>query len=250
MGRHMIGEWRPIAGGLIFCRPITARTQTMIDAYRAGQTMTAIGLSHGLSRERIRQLLTRSGVARAEGGFVKNCAEKRAMLVARQEQKRDARCRERWGISREEYLALCVEYGGSSRNSNPLRSFAFQRRNAATRGIGWEFTFPEWWRVWQESGHWRQRGRGQGYCMARYADAGPYSASNVYICTIGQNFADSYLVDKPNRRKSRGFTLHRYKVSSGHRYMAHIGKAEGKKFFGGFDTPEAAEEFARERLAA
>lgn len=36
-------------------------------------------------------------------------------------------------------------------------------------------------------------GRGQGYCMARHLDEGPYTAGNVYICTCGQNSSDGYL---------------------------------------------------------
>lgn len=38
------------------------RNERIVEAYLAGETMTAIGRSHGISRERVRQLIVRAGV--------------------------------------------------------------------------------------------------------------------------------------------------------------------------------------------
>lgn len=72
-----------------------------------------------------------------------------------------------------------------------LAAFKQHQRNAKRRKISWELNFEQWWNIWQSSGKWNLRGPGPGYCMARKKDIGPYSVENVYICTIGQNFADS-----------------------------------------------------------
>lgn len=48
------------------------------------------------------------------------------------------------------------------------------------RNIAWEITFEEWYQIWLDSGHWKERGRG-GYVMARHGDKGPYRADNVEI---------------------------------------------------------------------
>jgi len=57
-------------------KPLDARTQQIGDAYAAGQTLQEIGEQHSLTRERIRQILLRSG-------FKKICDE-----VKREEQER------------------------------------------------------------------------------------------------------------------------------------------------------------------
>jgi hypothetical protein len=87
----------------------------------------------------------------------------------------------------------CV--GLSQRLSPVLRKsknqFFSQRLAARNRGIGWELTFRQWWRIWKESGHWEQRGRNNGqYVMARYGDRGPYSVDNVKIVTVDINLAE------------------------------------------------------------
>lgn len=65
------------------------------------------------------------------------------------------------------------------------------RDNTAKRdGIEFNLTFDEWWNIWQQSGHWEQRGRGsEKYCMCRKGDVGPYSAENVFIATNAENVA-------------------------------------------------------------
>lgn len=63
---------------------------------------------------------------------------------------------------------------------------------ARKRNIEWLFTFDTWWKMWQESGQWSNRGRKSGqYCMARRGDIGPYSPTNVDIVLINVNAADA-----------------------------------------------------------
>lgn len=96
-----------------------------------------------------------------------------------------------YGCSPEEALRL---NGGQPLRMlrTPAMLYAGQRGKAAIREIEWRLTFPQWWEIWQASGKWEQRGRGQGCVMARNGDAGPYAVGNVYICTNGQNVKDGY----------------------------------------------------------
>lgn len=70
----------------------------------------------------------------------------------------------------------------------PKGRFIAQRQNACRRGIEWNLTFDEWWKIWEESGKWDLRGRGIGkFCMSRILDNGPYSKENVRILSFQKN---------------------------------------------------------------
>lgn len=88
-----------------------------------------------------------------------------------------------------------------------IKAFQAQRGTAKSRGIGWEITFAEWWKVWSESGHWSERGRAHVgvYVMARFGDVGPYKVGNVEIITHSQNISDSWKnVDRGLTRNGMG----------------------------------------------
>lgn len=66
--------------------------------------------------------------------------------------------------------------------------FIRQRANAKRRGIDWELSFEEWWRIWEKSGKWEQRGvTSDSYVMSRILDHGPYKVGNVVIRTMKEN---------------------------------------------------------------
>lgn len=99
--------------------------------------------------------------------------------------------------------------------STPQGKYQQQMLQARQRGIPWEFTFDEWWSLWQESGKWEMRGKRAGqYVMARRGDIGPYSSANVYICTAEENHTEANRiryaghVKAPKRptRQPRGWT--------------------------------------------
>jgi hypothetical protein len=70
----------------------------------------------------------------------------------------------------------------------PLSRYREQRASAQRRGIPFLLTFEEWWRIWEDSGHWAERGRQRGqYCMARHGDQGAYEVGNVTICLDYEN---------------------------------------------------------------
>lgn len=164
----------------------------MATLYRQGMTLAEIGLRFGITRERVRQRLALAGVSRLEGGEAVRVALRRAMKLDALRKTRDASAMRTYGCS---YADLMMINGGLAKSApgSACRAYIAQRCNAWARGIEWSITLPEWWKVWQDSGRWAERGRGQGYCMARHLDEGPYAAGNVYICTCGQNSSDGYL---------------------------------------------------------
>jgi hypothetical protein len=94
----------------------------------------------------------------------------------------------------EKNLATGKERARKWAENNPERAaFKSQRSSATKRGIRFLLSFDEWWKIWQASGKWEQRGRLAGqYVMARFGDSGPYAANNVRICTKGENY-DEYI---------------------------------------------------------
>jgi hypothetical protein len=86
------------------------------------------------------------------------------------------------------------------------RKFTAHKYDAKQRGVGFELTFQEWWSIWRASGHWEERGVGNGkYCMARYGDTGPYAVGNVRIITneLSRNAARCRACTTPLRRRRR-----------------------------------------------
>lgn len=148
----------------------------MAQRYEAGSTLQEIGTYYGITRERVRQLIKKElGMTGKDGGAAKRGRVRRAADAAR----RELSYMRKYGVSRAEYVRInqCLDPLGKK----PILRFKEQSNNARTRGIAWELTFGEWWRIWEESGKWSVRGRGRGWCMARHGDRGPYAAWNVAI---------------------------------------------------------------------
>jgi hypothetical protein len=179
-----------------------ARAEKMAESYRAGQTLQAIGNAHGISRERVRQLLEEIGIRASDGGMHARAAERRREQIEQVERA----CMRRWGVTRAEYKAIAAQYGSHNKynHRSPFMRYTRQRENARKRGIAWNFTFADWWRIWQVSGKWDLMGRGFGYVMARKGDCGPYAPDNVYICTSSQNAKDSYIFKPSHLRRKPG----------------------------------------------
>lgn len=91
---------------------------------------------------------------------------------------------------REEHREEIVERRKRLRQT-PKYKYIDQKQASKQRGISWDLTFEEWWGIWQESGHWEERGV-CGYIMGRINDEGSYSIDNVEIITHAQNRGDAY----------------------------------------------------------
>jgi hypothetical protein len=78
----------------------------------------------------------------------------------------------------------------------PKGKYIRHKANAKRRGVPFELTFAQWWRIWKRSGKWNQRGNGKAeeYVMCRVGDQGAYADGNVYIGTHAANTAERNLV--------------------------------------------------------
>lgn len=76
-------------------------------------------------------------------------------------------------------------------NATDKRKYTLHRIGAKARGIPFLLTFSEWWDIWQQSGHYAERGAKVGqYCMSRYGDLGPYAIGNVFIQLHSSNSSE------------------------------------------------------------
>jgi hypothetical protein len=209
------------------------RATSMAALYREGYTLEEIGKQYGVTRERVRQLMTKHfGIRSQHGGMHRLVADRRRAAQA----KRDAKYLRSHGCTFEQYchvreMGRAMTAAGVHYERTPLGAFGRQRFNAKTRGIGWELTFWEWWTIWQQSGHWEQRGRGNGYVMCREGDSGPYAVGNVFIATAAKNSSDG----QRKRRRDKSLPIGVSRTKSG-RYLAQ----RSKKCLGTYDTPELA----------
>lgn len=89
----------------------------------------------------------------------------------------------------------------------PKGKFSIQKRAARKRGIEFILSFDEWWKLWQDSGKWEERGTSSNqYCMCRTNDVGPYEVGNVRIDTMNSNSKENYKImgtDELGRYKNK-----------------------------------------------
>lgn len=239
-----------------------SRAEAMASMYASGKTLREIGELFGVTRERVRQVVSKRAKLTAADGGQSVRAKMRAEAKAA---RRDATCLKKYGCSYTQYRELVaigtdLVSSGGSRNASPTGAWHSQRRNAIERGIEWRLTLWQWWSIWQKSGKWAERGRGKGrYVMCRFGDTGAYEPGNVYIATCQHNASvqpnNPYRKGHPDherviaeirhkltggRRRSRsgdlpiGITRHK------NRFMAQIGVNGRSKYIGRFDTVEEA----------
>jgi hypothetical protein len=77
-------------------------------------------------------------------------------------------------------------------HKTPRGKYTRHKANAKRRGVAFELTFEQWFKLWAGSGHFDQRHNksADGYVMARIADRGPYAVGNVIIKPHRANVAE------------------------------------------------------------
>lgn len=167
---------------------VMSRTERMTEMFKAGDTQQKIAEEFGISRERVRQLLKKAGLTGKDGGQHVSAQARREERKLKKDQMTMA-----WlGCTEEQHRAVrelgsAMMAAGAPNGRVPMNAYNSQRFNARKRGVAWNMTFWEWWTIWQESGKWEQRGRGQGYVMCRKGDCGAYEVGNVFIDTAINN---------------------------------------------------------------
>lgn len=184
------------------CRKVepSERNKAIAAMFRVGKTLQEIGELHGISRERVRQILSRDFELCANDGGKSIKIEARK---AARKQAKDAKSIAMYGCPHAEYMRIS-RYGkrrvenGERPCRNPVTAFNSQRTTARSRGIEWNLKLWDWWQIWQSSGRWDERGREKGqYVMCRFKDAGAYEVGNVYIASNSHNC--SFQPNNPHR---------------------------------------------------
>lgn len=207
----------------------TSRDESIKAMYQSGMTLQQIGDQHSLSRERIRQVLRKIGVSPESGGAAKRLSVKRDLarhaVELRLIQKHDVDT-----VTMQELRQMRV-----------VHAWMQQRTNARRRGIGWHLTIGQFWKIWQDSGKWSNRGCGKGkYCLSRYGDLGDYRIGNVWVCEFAENCREASV------RAVRGKgNVHCLYPGTKNPWVARY----GKKFIGVFASRDEAV-LAKERFMA
>lgn len=199
--------------------------------YISGQTSAEIANVYSCKADSICKILRKNGVKRKDGGQFKGLT-----LREKIEADCDKRFMEKLGCVFSVYKEIVRVHGRW-----PRRAFTCQRRMARIRGIAWEMSFIDWWNIWQESGHWEQRGKhGDEYVMGRLGDDGPYKVGNVEIISMVQNIRDGVKNAKANGRHraniGRGKGWVKIKRCRSRPYIAIF----RHKIIGYYATPEEA----------
>jgi hypothetical protein len=133
--------------------------------YLNGETLQSIANAYGITRQRVSQL----------------CGKRNGDLYWDKHGCTEAQLQQLRKMGRD------LEADGVERERQPIGAFIRQRANAAKRSIEWKLKLWDWWTIWTESGKWSERGRGRGYVMSRYGDAGAYEVGNVFIQRADEN---------------------------------------------------------------
>jgi predicted DNA-binding protein YlxM (UPF0122 family) len=166
------------------------RKQTFLMFYKlctAGYSASEIARQYNFSRKYVQQVLQRhssEGFHYSLKELKRHHSEKCGKKEYLSQHLKQYRCSRGCAI----YLT-----GYNKTYKSPIaKAYLTQRRTAKTRGIEFLVSLPEWCRIWRDSGHWHERGRGRGkYVMARYEDKGAYKIGNVEIILSTKNNSDA-----------------------------------------------------------
>lgn len=107
------------------------------------------------------------------------------------------------------------------------------KARAKRKGIPFELTFEQWYKIWLDSGHYHEKGTKHGqYVMSRYHDQGGYTIDNVYIQTVGDNTKEAFLHNNKNFIKPKfGEDNNFYGKKHSENAIAKIKTARAKQIF-------------------
>lgn len=158
--------------------------------FLGGMTIYELGQQRGVSHQRIQQIIAEHGLTREDGGVstIRDIrANARATHAFSKRAAKDAEFLPAFGCTRGEVKALNNQMMPYNKYSM-ARSFINQQRAALRIGAAWDLTFPQWIKIWQDSGHLEERGRyGEGYVLTRYDLAKGFTLDNCYITTLSES---------------------------------------------------------------
>ena len=178
---------------------LAERDSKISELYRHGIVREEIGRMYGISGQRVSQILNGMCIKSKDGG-----STIRALVSLRYKKKSDSyqSFHITYGCSREDVMSLNNKLIPGDKGSWAAM-YSTQRNNAIShRGIEWKFTFPQWLKIWKDSGHLHERGRIKGkYVMSRICDLGAYEENNIKIIPFGENSIEAREMDKVRKHK-------------------------------------------------
>lgn len=161
---------------------------TIIARFKSGETCGDIAPAYDCSKARIQQVLKYHGLSGKDGGRTFKPKAAKARQVANKE----ARIMRDYGVT----PTLYAEFTEAVR-----KAYTVHKCNSARRGIPWEFTLETWANVWEQSGKWDLRGRGniegqQRYVLSQPDKSKPIGPDNCAVTTL----ADA-LKGRPPKKK-------------------------------------------------
>lgn len=152
----------------------TERNEYLADQYRKGRTLEELGREVGITRERVRQIITQLGASRHAGGASKRSEDRKKKIKS----ERDQRYLQKYGLTRQEYV--------EARDAGYQKAWADQKRNAQRRRIGWHLTLKGFIEVWEGKFHLRGKRR-DALVMTRIDLDQPFTKDNVKIVTLAES---------------------------------------------------------------
>jgi hypothetical protein len=144
--------------------------------------------------------------------------QKRDQLAMARVQRQHNRDVIRYGVTTEEIDVISIEAAKQlkikgvdilprSHPQHPLSLYRTWEKNAkpiGNKGVN----FAVWWKMWQDSGHWADRGNGEGYWMARIDTRLPFAPDNIIIQTGRDVSTETQRRIRVRKKKDSNARLH------------------------------------------
>lgn len=149
-------------------RPAEGSRDTAIcNRYRAGETLSSIGVAFDLSIEGVRKIARRYGLDKTNAG----------LAIRKLSSPRPCKSKPAW-----ERVYGCSLLAFRDATYEERMAYLQHRTNAKRKGLAWGLSLTEWTSLWRSSGRWALRGQGpRKYGMTRIDPARGLVPGNVRI---------------------------------------------------------------------
>lgn len=157
-----------------------ARTAEWVERFKAGENMHQISLTSGVSRERVRQIISGEGInTKQDGGLALWGRRKQEALAA----KREAHCMKSYGCDLATFKAL-TGMEQPERSGILIHKYWHHKNNAQRQGARWAISLPEYAQLLNGRLHELSV---SGLHMARIDARGAFRIDNVRLLTASEH---------------------------------------------------------------
>lgn len=171
----------------------------MCNRFRSGETLEKIGQSYDLTRERIRQILSRYNLTAQDGGQHVVSLENKKKRASISRIKLDIRT-QKYGVDGKTYKRIKDEIGSKKiEHFNQLRWHVVNADGKAyAKGTKWEISLEDWCDTWERAGLEAQQ---EGYFFTRIDRKKGFTKDNVEILGGNEFGVKCGSVKKPRKAK-------------------------------------------------